>query len=251
MDQETESLLLRRSLGRASPEDYIAWAVERLCQDCDTPALRILAGLNSQLDQDEIEHYFLLTRTELGIDDAPSARSPFATVRMIRRAYDARRAVPTEVVDMMAQVYESSAYQEELLAPWHNMREALLWREEYYYPLAALASIQQAVDREWLLLDRALALTLPQGWLRLVRCTECHRVGPVRVREPSVIAALWATLRRRRALSVVECERCRSTKITSLSDPDARAAYLEHLTRRDDGQQSRGASSPQYSGTGR
>jgi hypothetical protein len=148
---------------------------------------------------------------------------------MIRRAYDAGRALPAEVVEMMAQVCESSGCSEELLAPWYNMREALSWREDYYYPLVALESVERAVEREWSLLDRALALSPPKGWMGLVRCNDCLYAGQARTKGPSPIAALWATLRRRHVRSVVECARCGSKRLASLSDPDARGAYLDQM----------------------
>jgi hypothetical protein len=53
----TDKLLLDRWMGNALPEDYVAWAVEQLVDDRDTPSLRVLAGffLKPPLDRDDIE----------------------------------------------------------------------------------------------------------------------------------------------------------------------------------------------------
>lgn len=229
MDEGDESLLLRRALGRTRPEDYVSWAVDRLCRDDDTPSLRILAGLSTRLDRAEIEPYFLLACHELGLADTAASSSPLETAQMIRRAYDRGHVPPAEAVEMMAQVYESSGHQQELLAPWYSLREGLAWREPYYYPLSALASVEQAVAREWSLLDRALALKLPPGWMRLTYCVQCEHVGHPRSKEPSWVVVFWSALTGRPAVSATTCERCGSTNITSLNDPEARSLYLARL----------------------
>jgi hypothetical protein len=54
----TESLFLKRAMNSAAPADYVNWAVERLIEGLDTPALRILAGLNPRLERDDIEPCF-------------------------------------------------------------------------------------------------------------------------------------------------------------------------------------------------
>jgi hypothetical protein len=232
MDEDTGWLLLRRALGRACPEDYVSWAVERLCQNDDTPALRILAGLNSRFDRGDIEHYFVLTCRELDSVDIDSCSSPLKTSQVIRRAYDRGLIAAAETVDMMAEVYESSGSDEELLAPWYNLREALAWGEDYYYPVSELTSLDQAVRREFSLLDRALALAPPRGWMSLTLCMDCRHVGRAFIQEPSRLLVLWATFRRRHAFSTAACERCRSTKISRLDHPDARSTYLDQFETR-------------------
>src|SRR5690349_5791010 len=69
----TDLLLLRRALGRAQPEDCVAWAVECLCRGLDGPNLRILAGLSIRLDRDDVERYFLLALEEVGLADAEAS----------------------------------------------------------------------------------------------------------------------------------------------------------------------------------
>lgn len=196
LDDRTESLLLRRALGRAQPEDYVDWAVDRLSHDVDGPNLRILAGLNPRFDQDDIEHYFQLSCGEVGLTGV-GPTSPMDTARMIRRSYEHGRIAPAEAVELMADVYQASGYQEELLAPWYGMLEEMRWGEGYFYSPAALASVEGAVRREWLLLDRALALALPGGWLGLTHCTDCGHFGEALVKEPSLVATIWGKFTRR------------------------------------------------------
>jgi hypothetical protein len=229
ISDSTESLLLRRALGRACPEDYVDWAVDQLCRDIDGSNLRILAGLSVRFDRDDIESYFRLTCRDLGLVHFDTAVAPLAVARMIQRAHELGRICSEETVEMVAELYESSEYQEELLSPWYSMREELAWREGYFYSPAALESVDRAVSREWGLFDRATRLPLPDGWLRRSRCSACAHVGVSQVRGPSRVTRVLATLARRPALSRAVCERCRSERLTSLGDPDARSAYLDEL----------------------
>lgn len=175
----SEVLLLRRALGRAQPEDYVDWAVECLCDDLDGANLRILAGLSIRFDRDDVERYFLRACGELGLGDLGDRPSPLATARLIRRAFDRGRIRAADVVEMMADAYNFSDRREELLAPWNDMLEEMGDGQGYSYPHFALESLDDAVRREWSLLDRALALTLPSGWLRQTRCRDCGYVGEV------------------------------------------------------------------------
>jgi hypothetical protein len=225
----TEFLLLRRVLGRARPEDYVDWAVHQLCRDVDSLSLRILAGLNVHFDRDEIESYFRRTCRDLGLTDVEAKPAPREIVRMIRRAHDQGQLRADDTIDMMADVYESSEYKEELLAPWYSMREELAWGEGYSYPPAALVTVERAINREWSLFDRAAKLDLPPGWLRRSRCEGCAHVGVSHVRGPSTLARVLAAVTGRQCWSRAVCEECGSDKLLSLSDPDARTAYFDEL----------------------
>jgi hypothetical protein len=229
MCDPTELLFLRRALGRARPEDYVDWAVDQLCGGADGASLRVLAGLSMRFDRDDVEAYFRLSCRELGLVEIDEATPPLEIARMVQRAYTQRKISPDEAVVMLADIYESTEYQEELLEPWYSMREELACGNGYLYPPEALASIERAVRREWHLLDRASRLALPRGWMRLSRCADCAHVGAMRVVGPSVVSRVLATLRQRPALRRAACEKCGSDQLTSLCNPDARGAYLEHL----------------------
>jgi hypothetical protein len=225
----TDVLLLRRALGRAQPEDYVDWAAGCLSDGLDGPNLRILAGLSIRFDRDDVERYFLLARGELRLGDPDKKSSPLATARLIRRAFDCGRILPAEVVEMMADVYKASDRREELLAPWNDLFEEMGDGEGYFYPQSAVESLDGAVRREWSLLDRALALNLPSGWLSQTHCKDCGHIGEVCVREPSLAETIMAVIRRRPARRRSVCARCGSMMLTNLRDPDARAAYLDSL----------------------
>jgi hypothetical protein len=49
-----EVLLVRRAPAQAQPEHYVEWAARRLTAGDDTASLRILAGLSSRWDREEI-----------------------------------------------------------------------------------------------------------------------------------------------------------------------------------------------------
>src|SRR5262245_18422550 len=123
MQDRTETLFLRRALGRARPDYYVDWALDQLCHGADGSNLRVLAGLSARFDRDEIERYFHLACRELGVTEVGPITSPLETVRLIRPAYDLGDVPPAEAVQLMANVYQSSEHPEELLAPWHDMLE--------------------------------------------------------------------------------------------------------------------------------
>lgn len=229
VSDSTESLLLRRALGRACPQDYVDWAIDQICRGIDSSNLRILAGLNLRFDRDEVESYFLLSCRDLGIVHTDDAVAPLDVAGLIRRFYEQGRISSDETIEMMAELYESSEYQEELLAPWYSMREELSCGDGYFYPTAALQSVEVAVRREWGLFDRASRLGLPLGWLRGSRCTDCAHVGVSQMKGPSLVARVLARLMPRPALSRAICKTCGSERLMSLGDPDARSAYFDQL----------------------
>lgn len=229
VSDSTESLLLRRALGRAGPQDYVDWAIDQICRGIDSSNLRILAGLNLRFDRDEVEPYFLLSCRDLGMVHIDAAVAPLDVTQLIRRSYEQGRISSDETIEMMAELYESLEYHEELLAPWYSMREELSWGEGYLYPTVEFQSVEVAVRREWGLFDRACRLDLPLGWLRGSCCADCGHVGVSQVKGPSLVARVLARLMRRPELSRAICKTCGSERLMSLGDPDARSAYFDQL----------------------
>jgi hypothetical protein len=222
-------LLLRRALGHARPEDYVEWAVDSLCDGADGPNLRILAGLSTRFDRDEIEHYFRLTCAELRFDATPGTLPPLQTALLIRKAYERGDASAVEAVHMMADLYQSFNHSEELLAPWLSMSDGIDWKDDYFYPPAALASLDDAVRREWSLLDRAITLCPPHGWLRSAHCVHCGHVGDLALKPVSVVASIVALVALKTPRQLAVCAKCGSARHRWLGDPDARSAYLDQL----------------------
>lgn len=231
MADATELLLVRRALGRALPEEYLEWAAEQLSRDRDGANLRILAGLSARFDRDEIEAYFQRASIELGLTGLTAGTSALETAHMIQRAYAGARLSAEESVEMMADVYQTWDHAEELLRPWYGMREALETRDDYSYPLSALDSVDEAVRREWSLLERATKLRLQPGWLDWSRCDDCAHTGPIRVVVPSFLARLLGSVTGRETPCRAACGRCGSERLESLQDPRARSAYFDDLDR--------------------
>ncbi|HEY6562190.1 MAG TPA: hypothetical protein VI072_33210 [Polyangiaceae bacterium] len=119
----TELLFLRRALGSAQPEDYVQWAIEQLGDGADGPNLRILAGLSTRFDRDEVEHYFKLACSELQFDAPRADMSPLEVAALVRRSYERGDSSAIEAIHMMADVYRTSGYSEPLLSPWLRARE--------------------------------------------------------------------------------------------------------------------------------
>jgi hypothetical protein len=231
MAPSTELLMLRRALGRALAEEYVDWAVAELCRGDDGPNLRILAGLSPRFERAEVEPCFLLACAELGLSASGADAPALETAGLIRRAFESGELDPHDAIDMMADLYRSGEYQEEVLGPWERMLDELTFGEGYSYPREKLEPLEAAVRREWSLLDRALALSLPRGWLRQTRCANCWHVGHVRLVQPSLFARVLGNIRGKPPRFQVLCERCGSDRQSTLDDPDARAAYFDRLER--------------------
>jgi hypothetical protein len=225
-----ELLLLRRALDEATPDDYVDWAVAQIAQDVDGPNLRILAGLHRVFDRHEVEHYFLLSCEELGVE-VRAKPSVLDAARMARSVYERGEITANETVDTMGSLYRMSDCQEELLAPWDALLDALVWDESCLYGQIERQPLDAIVRRELSLLDRALALSLPRGWLRKTRCAECWHDGKPRVVQPSLGGRVLGILTGTPVGIQALCTRCGSERQGTLRDPDARAAYFDSLER--------------------
>ncbi len=224
----TETLLLRRLLGHARPEHYVEWAVDQLSDGGDGANLRILAGLDTRFDRDEVERYFRLTCTELELATIASGQPVFETVALLRQGYEVGELSALEVVEMMGELSQASQRSAHLLEPWLRMAEELEWESGYSYPRTAHESLDDAVRREWSLLDRALKLRPPDGWLRWVRCSDCGHVGDL-VSKPRSVLTKVADFVFERPAKAPGCASCGSSRSSRLVHPDARAAYLADL----------------------
>ena len=128
-----------------------------------------------------------------------------------------------------------SEYRDPLLAVWYAMEEELLLQGSghagVFYPVASLEPLEEAIRREWRLLDAAIGLDLPEAYDRFVRCEECSHIGRPTLRRRSS----WQSLKR--ALPWVRaeppwwqaCSRCDSLEHRSMSDPDVREDYFARL----------------------
>lgn len=233
--KSTSGLLLKRSMGTAAAEDYVAWAVERLCEDLDTPSLRILAGLHPRLERHDIEPYFLKTCRELGLEVVSQSVPPRETGRLVQRVFRAGEISAEEALQMMCSLYRRAEYSDPLLSIWFDIEEELSLRgsghEGCFYSPEFLDPLEEAVRRELVLFSRALAIDLPPGFDRFIRCDRCafidapkweHRTATdsFRSKMPWVHPkpSLWAT-----------CSRCGSFEYHSIRDPNVRMEYFSQL----------------------
>lgn len=221
--------MLRRALGYAQPEEYVDWAVQLICADVDGPNLRILAGLNLRFDRGDVEQYFLLTCGELGLQPISPNATPLQKAALVHAAFSRRDLTAAEAINMMADLYRSSERSEALLEPWMWMREELNWGDGYLYPSQALSSLDEAVRREWSLLERARAAHLPTAWRQQSWCQDCDHVGDLTLTPLTLVARVLRFVGLRSATASIVCERCGSSHHRRLGDPDVRADYLDHL----------------------
>lgn len=233
----TDKLLLRRCLGETVPEDYIEWAVERLCDGVDTANLRILAGLSPVLDRDEIEPFFRRVCADLELD-MPDLNAPVEeTAARIQAAYLRGELPAREVVQMMASLGGFGERSSAALSFWADMNEELAQAgteaEGCYYPTSALSSLDEAVRREWQLFDQAVRLQPPSGFRYFVMCSACGSVGAPTWQRRSLLR--W--LLRRPAPVHAQCAACGSSEYRGMTAPEVRAEYFGRL------EKARGASS--------
>ena len=225
-----ELLLVRRALDEATPDDYVDWALDQIARDVGGPNLRILAGLHREFDRHEVERYFLLTCEELGIR-VGATPSVLHAAQMARSVYERGEITAHAAVDVMGGLYRMSNDEEELLEPWFNMREELGGGAGYFYPAGKLEPLDAAVRLEFSLLARALALSLPRGWLKKTRCADCWHDGKVQVVQPSLGGRVLGILTGTPVGIQALCTRCGSERQGTLRAPDARSAYFDSLER--------------------
>ncbi|EAZ90260.1 hypothetical protein CY0110_04593 [Crocosphaera chwakensis CCY0110] len=219
----TETLLLNRALNCAMAEDYIEWAVERLCEGVDTPNLRILAGLNPKLEKDEIESYFRYTCKELNIDSFPRLDEPLTMAGRIKRAYELDELSAETVVYMMDQVY--TKYYEPLLFVWSLIVEELSLKgtghEGCFYPLEEFDSLDAVVQTEFSLFMRACFLDLPKEFEQFIQCDRCGYIGQSILSKKDHVSSqkmYWHL-----------CRQCSYHKYHSMSDPKVRDIYFKRF----------------------
>ena len=136
-----DKLWLDRWMGDALGEDYIAWAVDLLVAGRDTPALRILAGLNPTHERGEIEEYFLRTCKELGLEPVELSDNPRDAVPLVRRLSRSGILSPKETLHHMSRLYELSEYSDPLLGLWFAL-------DDEFFP-EQMESLEEWIDREW------------------------------------------------------------------------------------------------------
>jgi len=81
-------LLARRAVGELPGEDAIAWAASALADGIDTPTVRILAGLNPDLDRADIASYFGRALHELELDGKYQDPAKAYAVELAQRIVD-------------------------------------------------------------------------------------------------------------------------------------------------------------------
>jgi hypothetical protein len=186
-----DKLLLDSWMGDAQGKDYIDWAVDLLMAGRDTPSLRILAGLNASHERGDIEEYFLRTCRELGLEPLQVSANPRDAVPLVRRLYRSGTLSPEDTLYYMCRLYELSEHSDPLLDLWFTLREALadleaergnrltpVWPAEYFRLPEETEPLEETIDREWELFDRAVGLDLPEGFQHFVRCEGCRHIGP-------------------------------------------------------------------------
>jgi hypothetical protein len=232
---KTDSLLLNRAFGTSSREQYVEWAVDQMVAGVDTPSLRILAGLNPQVDLDEVEEFFQKAASEMGIHDTMPSRDLHRAADIIWRCYSDNELTEDRVIDLMARLYEKSEHQDSLFRVWYDIREELAMigsgHEGCFYTPSALKDLRGLVQREWQLFKRAATVNLPEDFFHFIQCQRCGHVGAARFTRRGLINRVRAVLPwiKRKPPLWPTCSACGSYDYRSLSDPVVREEFIrEH-----------------------
>lgn len=231
----TDSLMLNRSIGSAFPDQYVAWAVQLLCDGSDTRSLRILAGLDPRLDTDEIEAYFFKACQEMKIDCAPRAKEPRRSLGLVRNSYERGNASAKTAIHMLARLYGQSDYTDPLLSVFYEIDEELSLKgtglEGHFYPVEALDDLDLALRREFDLFREAALLNLPADFLHFIRCDRCGHIGEPLSRYKTLNDRLKALFlgSRCRTYRWPACAKCRSFSNKTMMNPDVRQEYFAQL----------------------
>ena len=216
----TDKLLLDRWMGYALPEDYVAWAVELLVAGRDTPSLRVLAGLIPNLERDDIEVYFLRSCKELKLRPLESSDSPRDAVPLVKRLYRSGTLSPEETLQLMSRIAEHSDHSDPLLGLWFAV-------DDEFFP-EVMESLEEWIDREWELFDRAVGLDLPDEFYRFVRCEKCRHIGPIK--KPSFFVRLTHGYAWDETAPWV-CAKCGNSHVTRMANADVQEDYFSRLRR--------------------
>jgi len=217
-----DKLLLDRWIGDAQAEDYIAWAVDLLVAGRDTPSLRILAGLNATHERSDIEEYFLRTCRELGLELLGCGDKPRDAVPLVKRLYRSGALPPEQTLHYMSRLYELSEYSDPLLGLWFAL-------DDGFFP-DEMESLEEWIDREWELFDRAVGLDLPDEFHRFVRCERCRHIGPPA--RPSFFASLRVLLTQGYIAADTQpsvCAKCRGSRLVRMACAEVQEDYFSRL----------------------
>lgn len=227
--------MLNRSIGSAFPDQYVAWAVQLLCDGADTPSLRILAGLNPKLETEEVEEYFLKTCRELNIYCFLPANEPRRSVFLFQRSYEEGEISSETAFHALARLYEQSNYADPLLAVFYEIEEELSLLgsgiEGRFYPIEFLKDLDAALKREFTLFREAALLDLPADFLQFIRCDRCGHIGESVSRYKTLKDKLKALFpgSRRRTCRWPACTKCRSFSNETMMNPDVRREYFAQV----------------------
>jgi hypothetical protein len=221
-------------MGSAAPEDYVNWAVERLCEQEDSPGLTVLAGL-TRSEHYEVERYFKKACGELGIEILPDTQAPRRNAELVRKAYDAGEISAETAVRMTAELYRRSEFSDELLSIWYFLEEEIDYRRfdraGLWYPLEAGGSLESVFESEWRLFARALRLDPPKGFTLFLQCDHCGHIGEPQRGPVGVLRKIKASIPwiRRKAAHLSVCKACGSHRFHSMAYPAVRDSYFSRL----------------------
>lgn len=87
-------ILLSCDTNSGNPRDCVEWAVAALCESLDSPTLRILAGLDGELNGFEVRDYMEKALKELGVDLLSGADAASVYARdLAREVIDSNESV--------------------------------------------------------------------------------------------------------------------------------------------------------------
>ena len=105
------------------------------------------------------------------------------------------------------------------------------WPAGYFRLPEETEPLEETIDREWELFDRAVALDLPEGFHHFVRCGVCRHIG---LQAPISSAKKRDNWKLEYALGSMqpgwECTKCGETFLMHMASAEVREDYFSHLS---------------------
>ncbi|NET35183.1 MAG: hypothetical protein F6K19_24670 [Cyanothece sp. SIO1E1] len=204
----------------------------------DAPSLRILAGLNPELEREQVQPYFQKACQEMGLisPDTPKAIADYIYWLAENCISGTEPAIKT--ISVLGSLYYQGLVDVPMLQVWHALNDAIACfdspeLEAYiddYYPGVRPHNLSRIAKQEARLLLAYRSISLPETIMSYAVCRYCGYFGPTSS-QPFVKLANWL-FRLRYGYNrpmVCICTQCGATDLAPFSNRQVRIRYLRQL----------------------
>ncbi|HWC58571.1 MAG TPA: hypothetical protein VHC44_02680 [Verrucomicrobiae bacterium] len=133
-----------------SSQELVDWATDAIVFGCDSRNLRLLVGLQSPFDSDEVKRLFKVALKELQIEELPAERYVPTYITSILKAMLNREIPRNEALRCLADLYTQQNLDRQL-QDFSNLYYAKwdleCYNEQYYWRGAKHSNIDKIIDK--------------------------------------------------------------------------------------------------------